>query len=854
VIDLVNSCTSADQAWRYGRRWLAHRRLRRERITGRIGLEHVMLQRGQKVLWQHWASLVGLGEGRILSVQTNVGGDTTGITVDNRFRMEAGGGPYGVRIRSIVASDVQLILREVVEAPGLTQTLTFATPISAGDGAAVGDLVAFGRLNAETSEMIVLDRSPTAEDATIVLTHAAPGIEAAETGSIPPWNPNISTSARPVLAPAQPVVTSIIVEAQSLVGHPDVLRRVTLVVQLAARPAGDRRPAPLFHVVRLRETGSAENWRMEDFPGEGLTLRVGEIEDGVTYDVQVQALAIARNGQVVPSSWSPVRTVVVPRASSTPATLSRIRNLELVGQANDTVFAGRSPTFRWTLSSGLGGVSFDQVTGAVNSFVDPTFGYYEVRVLGPGETTLRRVERTHEPSYTYSFSKNLEDAQKLGHALPASTLRVEVALVDTFQRRSSPAVLVVTNPAPEEPAGLQVIGGVGTVFVSIARPTDGDFAGIIVWASAESGFTPQPAFEVARTVGDIRASFNAVGPTFVKVAAYDEFRDDPSALNVSSEVLVTPLDPSDIAAQPTFQFDRVVWSASSASNTATWTDGIVIITESSGIVTTEVVNAGSFTIPVAGPRWYLYYQRGSSIFQATQDLSIATGIDRAAVAVYDGGSVVRDLLANRVQYQAADIILAGTIGAGLIVTDHAVITQSSQIQAAVINTAHIGFAQITSAHIQDAAIKNAHIENLSVDILKIAGNSVDTSRLTSEAALMARSAFTTGGGLVPSSYGSQQEVSVSTRGGLCTMTFSCQINTGASNAEFDARLLRDGSVLVAEQNVLSLPANSPGAVIWSAVDVSPPAMGTFTTYTVQLRQTAGSRSSSHKSMQVLALR
>ena len=93
-----------------------------------------------------------------------------------------------------------------------------------------------------------------------------------------------------------------------------------------------------------------------------------------------------------------------------------------------------------------------------------------------------------------------------------------------------------------------------------------------------------------------------------------------------------------------------------------------------------------------------------------------------------------------------------------------------------------------------------------------------------------------------------------TRGGVCTMTFSCQINATSLSASFDARLLRDGAAVIAEQNVLSLPANAPGAILWTAVDFSPPGMGTFTTYTVQVRQTSGNRSSSHKSLQVVAHR
>ena len=851
VIDLVNSATNAELAWRHGRRWLAHRRLRRERITGTIGLEHVMLQRGQKVLWQHWASLVGLGEGRIIAQHTDGSGNIIGIHVDNLFRMEAGGGPYGVKIRSIVGANPQIIIREIAENPGRQSILAFTVTIPAGDGAFPGDLVAFGRLNAETSEMIVLDRSPTIENATIVLTHAAPGIEVADTGPIPPWSPNISVSARPVLAPATPTIISLTIESQSLVGHPDVLRRVSLVVQVAPQTGGGGRPLPMFHVVRLRTFGSGENWRMESFPGDGQVLKVAGIGDGITYEVQVQALGIARNGQALPSAWSAVRTVAVPRASSTPGTLARIRNLQLLGQANDQVFAGRSPTFTWTLSSGLGGVSFDQITGGVNSFVDPTFGYYEVIVYGLPSNTLRRVERTHEPSYTYAFTKNQEDSAKLNQVLPAAWLRVTVALVDTFQHRSESAIIDVINPAPDTPTGLRVDGGVGTVFVSITKPTDGDFAGIIVWASSTSGFAPQPATEVARTAGDIRASFNAAGPTFVRVAAYDEFRDDPSVLNISSEVLVTPLDPNDISAQPTFQFEGLVLIPHADTNTVTWDLGIAHITAANGTVVSEVINPG--TLFYGGVRFYIYYQRGSGTLQGTLDITTATGIDRAVIAVYHGGNALADLLSTRMRYFAADIILAGTIGAGVLAVDHAIITQGAQIASAIINSAHIGFAQITEAHIQNAAITNAHIQNLSVDIFKIAGNAVDQHRLTSEAAVMSRSAFTTAGGTIPTNYGSTQSVTVVTRGGFVTVMFSCQIVPGALSTGIDARLLREGAVVVAEQNVLSLAANDGGTIVWTAVDLDPGPTDSFRTYTIQLRGD-GNRNATHKAMQVVAYR
>jgi hypothetical protein len=775
VIDLVNSCTSKNLAYREGRRWLAHRRLRRERVSGRIGLEHLMLRRGAKVAWQHWAGLIGIGPG--LRIRTVTGNPATAITVDQPVTMKSGK-TYGVRIRSLDGSTPTFDLHEVDLDVGTTTTLTFASSVDPPP--AVGDLVAFGILQSETSEMIVLAREPLLDGAMIVMTQAAPGIDDAETGEIPPWDPNITLSAKRQVRPAVPEIIDIVVEPQAVSGHPDVLRAIVLVVTLA-RSSG-KRPPPAFIEIRLRTLGGDDAWRIEQFSGSTQICKVGSVKHNRTYEVEARALGFATNGQTLASRWSDARMVVVPKVESTPGKLARVRNLELIGQATDTIFTGRDPTFSWTIASGLGGVSIDELTGGVDSFVDPSFGYFEVVISASGHK--RRTERTHEPKYTYSWSRNLEDAEKRGEAYPASRFTIAVTLVDKFKKRSNTAKLTVTNPEPATPT-VTVTAGLQTIFVSIEPPSDGDFAGIIVWASTTSGFTPGPGNEQARTKSNIRAEFSAPPVAhYVRVAAYDDFRSDPSLLNVSSEILVTPASAS---ALDLYDFDGLVFTADPGFHVVSWTSGTAIITEADGTVSTYAISSSSAQWSTS--RLYIYYIRGETRLRSTTSISTATGTDRTVIEAYGGGNNLYDLRSTRTKLLATDLLVANSIGAGLIVVDQAVITETAQIKNSI----------ITSAKIRDAEITRAKIEDLAVNTIKLSDGSVITGKIGNEAATAMRDFFSNGNVTINDSNGNVEVASITIADAEdlpVAIFFACQVRTSDPNVDINLRVRRNSTTIL----------------------------------------------------------
>lgn len=193
-------------------------------------------------------------------------------------------------------------------------------------------------------------------------------------------------------------------------------------------------------------------------------------------------------------------------------------NLVVVDGAAPGVFRTRSPTFEWDASD------------------DPFLARYRVRVKNISTSEVKRDFYTTLQTWTYDFDANESD---FGSASREFT--VEVSAVDDVGNQSDYLSLSVTNPQPS--LGAITTSGINNVLdISYQRPVDKDFAGVKVWVSETSGFTPGPSnlvYDGPDT--SIQMMSNGGTTLYVRVAAYDNFDQEGLVPSSQTEVLITAI-------------------------------------------------------------------------------------------------------------------------------------------------------------------------------------------------------------------------------------------------------------------------------------------------------------------------
>lgn len=693
--------TDKNLVWRHGRFYLAQAALRKERWTLDVGLDNLVVTRGDLIRLQHDVLLIGLATGRVKSVTVDGSGDVTTATVDEVFTMESGNA-YAVRARVIDSSDQpQIIFAPIDLDVGDQTTITFTTPIPASQALQAGDLISFGISGQETIEALVQGITSGPDlTATLSLVDAAPAIHTADTGTIPSFSSNITLPGDFFgTPPAAPIIDRVYLQAVNTPTQPDPVHSRGVVIVLERASAATQPPES--YQVRVRLAGSTEFTQRHIFPGDSAQLVVPPLPVDNDYELQVRAIGRSPAGIPNESAWSSLQQISVPIPDDTTVDLPQIAGLELFNQASDTTYAGRDPTFVWRLTSGLGAFSFEG-DAPIEAFSDPAIAFYDVRILNADDGKARRSKLVSVPEYTYSYEDNLEDAKTLNRRfglanLPRRTFEVEVKVIDTFGREGPPSKLRVTNPSPAAPSGLQITPGIGTVFVRAITPADADFKGIKVWASTSSGFAPSDANEVA-SEDQSSVSFPAAGGVtlYVRAAFFDVFGSDLSELNISSEIRV---DVPSVDAVPDFKFSGILFTPNDpVPDEVSWTAGEAL-TIINGAATADPVAAGSASF--TGSPVYLYYTSGSGQIFDTTDPDQAANTDSRILAIYRGGTLLSQ--------GNGDVIIDGsTIAAGTILAQQIAAGQITGDLLAgenlIVNSAQIGNLVVETSNIADLAI------------------------------------------------------------------------------------------------------------------------------------------------------
>lgn len=177
--------------WKHGRFHIAQARLRPETLTFSAGWESLVCTDGDRVSIAHDVLLVGLSQGRVVSVVGQVVHFDETLTID-------GVSNYGLVFR--VPDDARTVTASVnATGAGDYTTLTLTGDLSL---VVAGCLFSFGILGQETGTYRVKEiRRQSDLSAAITVVDDAPAISTADSGTIPAYTPNITIPPDPLTLP-----------------------------------------------------------------------------------------------------------------------------------------------------------------------------------------------------------------------------------------------------------------------------------------------------------------------------------------------------------------------------------------------------------------------------------------------------------------------------------------------------------------------------------------------------------------------------------------------------------------------------------------------------------------------------
>lgn len=251
---------------------------------------------------------------------------------------------------------------------------------------------------------------------------------------------------------------------------------------------------------------------------------------------------------------------------------------------------------------------------------------YNVQIwAGSPLAKVREVNVGNALRFDYSAS----DAKSDGGPWRALTIKVQG--IHANGAAGAFSTLAVTNPQVGALSGVSVTSGAMSVIAACARPADPDFAGIQVWMSATSGFTPSAATLVydgpntsviLNRLAD--GSVLANGTTYyVVMAGYDSFDKAGMAMSAQAAVTISAATVQTGMAY-LYQWSPVLPAAPNGTSTYTWATGVN--SAYSGSDSWSVATPGNPGTP------------GVKLYVASVPLSVSAGTPTTTVN-YSGANV-----------------------------------------------------------------------------------------------------------------------------------------------------------------------------------------------------------------------
>ncbi|HQT26184.1 MAG TPA: phage tail protein, partial [Burkholderiales bacterium] len=398
----------------------------------------------------------------------------------------------------------------------------------------------------------------------------------------------------------------------------------------------------------------------------------------------------------------PATLVVTPVATdiAVQPSLPNVTGLELVNGGTSGTFTGKDAKFDWRANSVSNSYNIgSEPYGASSGALDGTFKDYKV-VIEDTSGNILRTEFVTDASYIYTYEKNFED----GNGVPNRAFQILVWERGTLNQFSAiPAILSVSNPAPPTPLGAYANGGPTFVSLGAIAPDLSDLAGMMIWMSTTSGFTPSTSNQIYAGKANtfVATSLTQNQTYYFRLAFFDTFTNVVADLNLSSELsaLVVPAGVKVVSTLPTsgMQEGDVVFLTTDKKiyryDGTTWTTSVSAADVAGQLVNSQLAaGAVSSTTIAAGAVDTLQLNAG-----AVTTNKIAAG--QITTALIQAGAITGSTI-------AAGTITASNISSGTIT--------AGQIAASTITAAQIAASTITGTQI---AANTITATNLSVTTL-----------------------------------------------------------------------------------------------------------------------------------------
>ena len=277
------SCTNADLAYKYAKRYFATIKLQPETHTFDMDFENLTFNRGDRISFVNDIILVGVGQGRVKSlIVDDVDNPTviTGFVIDDKVTVPVGISNLGVRIRYSDGSGYVYRLLQTVS--GEQQSFTFSEPITYTSSFGQGSLCAFVEDGKEL-DLIITEIHPSNDhSATITAIDYAPA-RFDPIGDIPEWESDV-TIPLDFYAPYAPELGGWIETDESvMLKNSDGSYISRMVIPLTNRNENTVTP-----VVRYRPVGGTEWMNPNYLKRDPEQVVLTGFDDNRKYDLEIR--------------------------------------------------------------------------------------------------------------------------------------------------------------------------------------------------------------------------------------------------------------------------------------------------------------------------------------------------------------------------------------------------------------------------------------------------------------------------------------------------------------------------------------------------------------------------------------
>lgn len=273
------SCTDADLAYWYGRRYFATALLQPETHTFKMDFENLTFNRGDRIQLVNDVILVGVGQGRITSLKTDTNGNVTGFIIDDTLSIPSVSN-LGVRIRDNAGKGINYY--SLINTNGEVNEFNFSTSIESVNAPSIGSLCAFVEDGKEL-DLIITEIKPSSNNsATIKAIDYAPA-RFDPLDEIPPFESNITIPVDFYKPYAPELAGEIQTDESVMIRNSDGSLSSVMIIPLL-----NRNEANILPIVRVQRIGTTEWFIPSALKKDANELILTGLQDGERYDVEVR--------------------------------------------------------------------------------------------------------------------------------------------------------------------------------------------------------------------------------------------------------------------------------------------------------------------------------------------------------------------------------------------------------------------------------------------------------------------------------------------------------------------------------------------------------------------------------------